>query len=73
MDCIEELIANQSLKCSKCGKEIMDEWEYHDNNGVCDDCYTRDLLPSSHLTTLLFHAVSSAIPTIKPRGIVHSA
>ena len=28
-----------SLKCSKYGKEVMDEWEYHDNNGVCDDCY----------------------------------
>ena len=29
-----------SLKCSKYGKEVMDEWEYHDNNGVCDDCYS---------------------------------
>ena len=31
MERIEELIAKQSLKCSNCGKEIMDEWEYHDN------------------------------------------
>ena len=38
MDHIEESIANQSLKCSICGKEIMDEWEYHSNNAICDDC-----------------------------------
>jgi DNA-directed RNA polymerase subunit RPC12/RpoP len=49
MDRIEELIANQSLKCSKCGKEIMDEWEYHDNNGVCDDCYSIPLRKSRGL------------------------
>ena len=46
---IEELIENQSLKCSKCDKEIMDEWEYHDNNGVCDDCYSIPLKKSRGL------------------------
>ena len=46
---IEESIANQSLKCSKCGKEIMDEREYHDNNGVCDDCYSIPLKKSRGL------------------------
>ena len=43
---LKNLIANQSLKCPKCGKEIMDEWEYHDNNGVCDDCYSIPLKKS---------------------------
>ena len=28
------------VNCSNCGKEIMDEWEYHDNKGICDDCYS---------------------------------
>ena len=49
MERIEELIAKQSLKCSKCGKEIMDEREYHDNNGVCDDCYSIPLKKSRGL------------------------
>ena len=40
MHLIEESIENQLLKCSKGDKEVMDEWEYHDNNGVCDDCYS---------------------------------
>ena len=51
MDRIEELTANQSLKCSKCGNEINDEWEYHDNNGVCDDCYSISLKKSRGLIT----------------------
>ena len=37
---IEKSIGNQSLKCSKYEKKIMDEWEYHDNNGVYDICYS---------------------------------
>jgi DNA-directed RNA polymerase subunit RPC12/RpoP len=49
MERIEELVAKQSLKCSNCGKEIMDEWEYHDNNGVCDDCYSIPLKKSRGL------------------------
>lgn len=49
MNRIEESNANQSLKCSKCGKEIMDECEYRDNNGVCDDCYSIPLKKSRGL------------------------
>lgn len=49
MNRIEESIANQSFKCSKCGREIMDEREYHDNNGVCDDCYSISLRKSRGL------------------------
>jgi|tagenome__1003787_1003787.scaffolds.fasta_scaffold14945881_1 DNA-directed RNA polymerase subunit RPC12/RpoP len=49
MDRIEESIVNQSLKCSNCGKEIMDEWESHDNNEVCDDCYSLPLKKSRGL------------------------
>ncbi|WP_251552018.1 hypothetical protein [Neobacillus muris] len=49
MNRIEESIDNQPLKCSNCDKEIMDEWEYHDNNGVCDDCYSIPLKKSKGL------------------------
>ena len=40
MNRMEKSIENQPLKCSKCDKERMAEWEYHDNNGVCDECYS---------------------------------
>ncbi|WP_191090883.1 hypothetical protein [Niallia endozanthoxylica] len=49
MNHIEESIESQQLKCSKCEKEIMDEWEYYDNNGVCDDCYSIPLKKSRGL------------------------
>ena len=49
MNRIEESIENQPLKCSKCDKEIMDEREYQDNNGVCDDCYSIPLKKSRGL------------------------
>jgi hypothetical protein len=26
--------------CSKCNKDIMDEVEFIDNGGICDDCYS---------------------------------
>ncbi|HLU22831.1 MAG TPA: hypothetical protein VKZ77_10170 [Bacillaceae bacterium] len=40
MNRIGESVEKQPLKCSECDKEIMDEREYQDNNGVCDDCYS---------------------------------
>jgi len=46
---IEESIESQQLICSKCEKEIMDECEYYDNNGVCDDCYSIPLKKSRGL------------------------
>jgi DNA-directed RNA polymerase subunit RPC12/RpoP len=49
MNRIEESIENQPLKCFKCDKEIMDEREYQDNNGVCDDCYSIPLKKSRGL------------------------
>lgn len=49
MNRIEESIGKHPLKCSKCDKEILDEWEYHDNNGVCDDCYSIPLKKSRGL------------------------
>ncbi|MCM3677015.1 hypothetical protein M3699_25130 [Peribacillus simplex] len=47
MNRIEESIENQPLKCTKCDK--VDEWEYHDYNGVYDDCYSSPLKKSRSL------------------------
>lgn len=40
MERVEESIAVHQWICSKCQQVIMDENEYIDNKGVCDDCYS---------------------------------
>jgi len=33
-------VTEQMWICSRCKKEIVEEAEYLDNNGVCDECYS---------------------------------
>lgn len=40
MATVEESIDVQQWTCSKCQQVIMDENEYIDNKGVCDDCFS---------------------------------
>jgi DNA-directed RNA polymerase subunit RPC12/RpoP len=35
-----EQVTKQLWICSKCKKEITDEVEFVDNEGVCDDCFS---------------------------------
>lgn len=35
-----EQVIDQKWICSKCECEILDEIEYVDNRGVCDDCFS---------------------------------
>jgi hypothetical protein len=35
-----EQITDVKWVCSGCSKEITDETEYLDNDGLCDDCYS---------------------------------
>lgn len=39
-DEVMEQVIDQKWICSKCNCEIIDEAEYIDNHGVCDDCYS---------------------------------